>query len=266
MTQFSKKLIFINLPVIVLTIWSCSPKRSFISNADHGNEYTQLSMDFLDSLKESKSTVSIKSKLGQIDLDDLSASLINDQQRLTFWINIYNAFIQDILNHKPELYLDRKTFFREPMIQIAGLKLSFSDIEHGIIRRSQNEFGLGYLTKWFPPGWERKLRVNKRDYRVHFALNCGAKDCPPVVIYNPMMINNQLNTNSKSYLKNTTDIKLDNNDVLVTSLFSWFRGDFGGKSGSIEILKHFNIISDRDVRLKYKSYDWSLFLGNYSMN
>jgi hypothetical protein len=49
-------------------------------------------------------------------------------------------------------------------------------------------------------------------------------------------------------------------------LFSWFRGDFGGKSGTKEILEKMEVIPKKDFILKYKSYDWSLFLGNYLEN
>ncbi len=182
--------------------------------------------------------------------------------RFSFWINIYNGFIQDILNDKPELYENRGDFFRKPRVEIGGLKLSFGDIEHGIIRKSQNEFGLGYIRKWFPPKWEKKLRVDKRDFRIHFALNCGAKDCPPVAIYKPQIINSQLEKSTKLYLNSNT--KIEGNKIKVTSLFSWFRGDFGGKKGVKKILKKYTDIENTsNKKLEYNNYDWSLYLNNY---
>ncbi|NNL10055.1 MAG: DUF547 domain-containing protein, partial [Croceitalea sp.] len=149
-------------------------------------------------------------------------------------------------------------------INIAGEMVSFAKIEHGIIRKSQWELGLGYFRKIFPDKFERKLRVDKRDYRIHFALNCGAKDCPPVAIYTPNRLKEQLQKGTKIYLERTTTVNTQNNIAKVTSLFSWFRGDFGGKNGVKKILKEQNLIQNtKDVELSYKNYDWTLDLDNF---
>ena len=45
---------------------------------------------------------------------------------------------------------------------------------------------------------------------------------------------------------------------------SWFRGDFGGPSGAIQMLKEYDVIPDNaDPSISYKDYDWTLELGNY---
>ena len=243
-------------------LYSCSPKVSFDTDTLSNTSYTDLSVEFLEALRLNKKTDSIKLEIKNLDIDKLASELINDQLRLAFWVNIYNGFIQDVLKDKPELYENRGDFFRKPRIEIGGLKLSFGDIEHGIIRRSQNEFGLGYIRKWFPPKWERKLRVRHRDFRIHFALNCGAKDCPPVAIYKPELINSQLDKSTELYLKGNTTVEGSN--IEVTSLFSWFRGDFGGKRGVKKILNEYTEIRGiSNKKLKYRSYDWSLLLDNY---
>lgn len=226
--------------------------------------FNELSEEFLKNIQQGESTQSIQDQLANTSLDKLTGSLVTDEQRFAFWINIYNAYIQVILKEHPEYYDDRRDFFSREQIDIAGETVSFAKIEHGIIRKSQWELGLGYFRTWFPDKFERKLRVNKRDYRIHFALNCGAKDCPPVAIYTPERIKEQLEKGTKTYLKRTSDYDAEGKTASVTSLFSWFRGDFGGKSGVRKILREQEIIPDtKGVDLSYKNYDWTLDLDNF---
>jgi hypothetical protein len=45
---------------------------------------------------------------------------------------------------------------------------------------------------------------------------------------------------------------------------SWFRADFGGKDGAVEMLKLYNVIpKDADPSVSFLEYDWTLELGNY---
>ena len=193
-----------------------------------GSDLNSLSEQFLTSIKNGKDTNDLKAKLYAFSLEDLENGLKTDAQKLAFWINIYNGYIQVILSEHPEKYDDRREFFKAEQIPIAGRLVSFAKIEHGIIRKSQWELGLGKIRKWFPNKFERKLRVDKRDYRIHFALNCGAKDCPPVAVYDSDRLEEQLNKGTEMYLKKSSEFNKEKNEVGVTSLFSWFRGDFGG--------------------------------------
>jgi hypothetical protein len=152
-------------------------------------------------------------------------------------------------------------FFNKKRIKIAGKTVSFADIEHGIIRKSQSPIGAGYIRRIFRSKWERKLRVNKKDWRVHFALNCGAKSCPPVAIYNAKDIDKQFNFMTESYLKEQTT--MDGNTANTVALFSWFRGDFGGKRGAKRILKDYGITKKKPSKLNFTTYDWTLLLDNY---
>ncbi len=227
-------------------------------------DFNLLSEQFLVKLKAKEDTKSIRDQLAGTTLADLAASLDTDAQKLAFWVNIYNGYIQHVLLENPELYNDRRSFFDMEQIPIAGTTVSFSKIEHGIIRKSQWPLGLGYVRKWFPDKFERKLRVDKRDYRIHFALNCGAKDCPPVAIYSPEHLEEQFEEGTKRYLTRTSTYAEGQNEVAVTSLFNWFRGDFGGKNGVKHILKEVGILpKTKNIDLVYKNYDWTLSLDNF---
>tara|TARA_R110002051_G_scaffold92450_1_gene162126 strand:- start:1266 stop:2048 length:783 start_codon:yes stop_codon:yes gene_type:complete len=227
-------------------------------------DFNELSEQFLRNIKEGKNTQDIQNALANTSLEALESGLETNDQKTAFWLNIYNAYIQVILTKNPELYEDRSSFFKREQINIAGKMFSFADIEHGMVRKSQWEYGLGYVRKWFPGKFERTLRVEERDYRIHFALNCGAKDCPPVAIYEADRLDEQLNKGTQRFLSKTSEFDSIQRKASVTSLFSWFRGDFGGKSGTKEILKKNEIInSTRDVELIYKNYDWTLYLDNF---
>ncbi len=228
------------------------------------DDFNLLSEQFLIKIKAGQDTKSIRDQLAGTTLADLAASLDTDAQKLAFWVNIYNGYIQYVLLENPQLYNDRRTFFDMEQIPIAGTVVSFSKIEHGIIRKSQWPLGLGYVRKWFPDAFERKLRVDKTDYRIHFALNCGAKDCPPVAIYTPERLEEQFEEGTKRYLTRTTTYKQEENEVAVTSLFNWFSGDFGGKNGVKHILKENHVLpTTKNVDLVYKDYDWTLSLDNF---
>ena len=199
-------------------------------------DLNSLSENFLIAIKNNVDTNDIRAKLYGITLASLKEGLKTNQQKLAFWINIYNGYIQIMLSENPNLYRNRGEFFKREQIPIAGRLLSFEKIEHGLIRKSQWPFGLGLVRKWCPDKFERKLRVDQRDYRIHFALNCGAKDCPPIAIYKPVRLDTQLNERTKKYLERTSKYS-EKDKVTITSLFNWFRCDFGGKNGHKRILK-----------------------------
>lgn len=254
------------LGIILLTFLPFLPFEQTIehSSSIQRTDFNELSEQFLIHIKTGKDTKDIQDILAKTTLDELEASLKTNDQKTAFWLNIYNAYIQVILANDPDLYKDRSSFFKKEQINIAGRMLSFAKIEHGMVRKSQWEYGLGYIRKWFPNKFERTLRVEKRDYRVHFALNCGAKDCPPVAIYDADRLEEQLTKGTQRFLTKTSKFNGDKREAAVTSLFSWFRGDFGGKNGTKDILKKNGILkSTKDVDLVYQNYDWTLYLDNF---
>ncbi len=249
--------------LLIFIILGCTSNKA---QTPHSNisDFNLLSEQFLEDIRIGKDTKVYQDQLANTTLESLEEGLQTDEQKLAFWVNIYNAYIQVFLSNNPELYDDRQAFFNDERIRIAGEKRSFSKIEHGIIRKSQWPLGLGKIRKWFPNKFERKLRVNKRDYRIHFALNCGAKDCPPVAIYEADRVNEQFDKRTAAYLKRTSEYDDKTKTVAVTSLFSWFRGDFDGKSGTKKILKEQGLIPTKDIELEFKNYDWTLDLDNWT--
>jgi len=115
-----------------------------------------------------------------------------------------------------------------------------------------------------PVETEKKLRVAKLDYRIHFALNCGAKSCPPIAFYKPETLNKQLDLATNAYLKSEVEYNENTNIVKLPALMSWFRRDFGGKKKMKTLLKELSIIpEDKNPSINFKNYDWTLYLENY---
>jgi hypothetical protein len=225
-----------------------------------------LSQQLLYAVKTGSSTEQLLLQVQQLEEATLLQQLNTDDTKKTFWLNIYNAYVQLALQHNPGLYSNRHTFYGKKFIGIACQSINLDMIEHGILRRSRHKWSLGYFGKPFPSLFEKKLRVNTIDCRIHFALNCGAKSCPPIAFYDPTRIAQQLNLAAASYLGTEAEYIAEENKVLLPALMSWFRADFGGKSGMKKILLQHNIIppgADRSLRIAFKKYDWSLALTAY---
>ena len=141
---------------------------------------------------------------------DLAASLETDDARLAFWINVYDAGVQLHLRARPELYQRRTRFFARRGVVVAGQRLTFNAIEHGLLRRSLLAYSLGYLQNPLPSRFERRFRLHERDPRIHFALNCGARSCPRLNPYRPDDIDAALEVATGDYLR--TESTYDTSD------------------------------------------------------
>jgi len=226
--------------------------------------YEQLSVNLLEAIRSGKEVGTYTQALSQAPLSELVSELANDKQRIAFWVNIYNSYILLTLREEPALYKDRGAFFSKERISIAGLTLSFDDIEHGILRHSMMKYSLGYVGKLFVSDWEESLRVEEVDWRIHFALNCGANSCPPVDVYRSATLETQLDHHSQAYLAANTTYISAKDEVLVTRIMSWFRGDFGGTTGIKEILKGYSLIpQETNPSVAFAEYDWTPNLQNF---
>lgn len=212
-----------------------------------------------------KEATATRGKLAAAKAESLAKELNTPDKAKAFWINAYNANIQFVLHADVKAFNDRSKFFTEKQITIAGQELSFDDIEHGILRRSKNKYSLGLFEKWFVSDFENQFRLKDVDYRIHFALNCGALSCPPVTYYDAARIEEQLNLASKNYLRATVKYNSRNNTVRVPMLCSWFNADFGGDGGVLTMLKKFDLLpKEKNPEVLFLDYDWTLKLNNYT--
>jgi hypothetical protein len=195
-----------------------------------------------------------------IPYQQLVDELSDDTQKKTFWINLYNAAYQILY---VDLALRPDDIFTQKALIIAGKPFSLDDIEHGVLRKYRHKYSLGYMPKWFPAKHIKELAVDDIDWRIHFALNCGAKSCPPIAFYNSNELNMQLDLATASFLSQESVINEEEKTVAVTKIMFWFKGDFGGKKG---IKKFLGDVLNKDFsgyKITFQDYDWSTKLGYY---
>jgi hypothetical protein len=183
--------------------------------------------------------------LAQLSQTDPHA-LKGESERLAFWINAYNAFtIKLIADHYPVKSIrDIKHGDAGPWdrvwIQINGTMYSLNQIEHEIIR---NEFD---------------------EPRVHMALVCAARSCPPLrsEAYTGRMLARQLDENARAFLTDTSKNRYDaaTGTLYLSELFRWYGNDFTARYGSAEkfALKMMRLENVKPTAVRYLPYDWSV--------
>jgi hypothetical protein len=170
-------------------------------------------------------------------------------EQFAFYINAYNAWtIKLILTGYPGLksIKDLGGLFQSPwqkeFVRINGKTLNLDDIEHNI------------------------LRPRFKDPRVHFAINCSAKSCPPLFTepYRGDMLDAQLTRVTSDFLNGPANSRLDGDTLWVSSIFKWFAEDFNNdaigfyrKYAQGELKQKLEAGRGR-IEVKYLDYDWSL--------
>lgn len=205
-------------------------------------------------------------RLAGYDEGDLTVVREDRAAALAFWTNLYNAGTQRLLAERPGLYegpLRTVRFFRATCATVADRAVSLDDVEHGVLRGSRSKYGLGYLPR-LPRRFERRYRLDDPDPRVHFALNCGAASCPAIRAYERDRIDEQLDLATRTYLDGTVAYDPDEGVAEVPRLFLWYRGDFGGREGIVELLREYGAVpDDADPDLRHRRWDWSRAPGKF---
>lgn len=217
------------------------------------NSPVRLSEQLLLAVKKREHTQSYRSTLQQFSIDQLDSALDTDQKKKAFWINMYNAYFQIL---KSENNIEKPNIFTAKLCSIAGHMFSLDMIEHGILRRNKLKFALGFISNPFPNKLIKRLAVEKLDYRIHFALNCGAKSCPPIAFYVEKKIDTQLDVATKSFLLSESSIDQEKKLLRTTALFKWFAKDFGGPKGILKIFKSQFDMDLTGFKIKYNDYFW----------
>lgn len=221
----------------------------------------KLSESLLLAVKMEKPSTEIEQNLASLDLELLFQQLKDDSYKKAFWINLYNAFFQIL---RKEKQVEKPEIYKGKFIDIAGQKLSLDDIEHGVLRRYRYKFSLGYLPNLFADKLIKDLAVDTIDYRIHFALNCGAASCPPIAFYTQDKIEQQLELATLSFLESETEVDKSKKEIRISKLFIWFQGDFGGPKGIRKILTDKLKVDTKGFKMKYRDYSWEEQLSNYS--
>ncbi|MBI4397268.1 MAG: DUF547 domain-containing protein [Elusimicrobia bacterium] len=172
-------------------------------------------------------------------------------QRLAYLLNLYNAqTLRLIIDHYPlKSIKDIGNFLKgpwdQPVVRLFGKTITLADLEHKIIRKQYGE------------------------PRVHFAMVCAAKGCPPLR-NEPFVadrLSAQLDEQGRTFMADTKKNRMDvaDNVLRLSPIFDWFKVDFIGKAGSVQAFvapffpkESFRKMLSDDYKIQYTDYDWSL--------
>lgn len=173
-----------------------------------------------------------------------------------FWCNLYNAItlkvvldrypVASIRDIKSEGLFDPKAYtgpWRTKRVTIEGHSYSLDDIEHEV------------------------LRPRFRDPRVHYAVNCAAYGCPNLQAkaWSAPTLDADLDVAAREFINHPRAVAvLPNNGLRVSSIYTWFRADFGSNDAAIlaHLRKHAGArlaaaLASRPV-IAEDGYDWAL--------
>lgn len=211
-------------------------------------------------------------ELQGVDLSKMDAST-----KTAFVINTYNLMIKyaQIKVGVPNTNFERASFFTQVMMNIGGKMFSFNDLENGILRA--NSKAPYALRKTFKNKDDRsKLSLAIVDNRIHFALNCGAKSCPPVKKFTSKDLDEELRIVALSFCEQDDNVKVlpKQNEVHLSTIFKWYLPDFAFSVGDLpSILIKFlrgdkkeklsNMVDgNQAIKVKFMVYDWSSNVTN----
>jgi hypothetical protein len=171
--------------------------------------------------------------------------------RMAFWIDLYNARTVLAVLHARPIRSIREVRpsgpgvegpWKAPLLDVEGRPLSLDDVENAVLR----------------PGF--------RDPRVHFALNCASLGCPELarVPYAAADLDRALDAAARAFVASPHGVAFEGDDVRLSSLFEWYRGDFGKSEREVlEYLARY-ATPERAARLRGHrgrvryGYDWAL--------
>ena len=183
-------------------------------------------------------------------------------QQLAFWINLYNALILHGVVHYgiSGSMLRDLGFFRRVAYDVGGMRFSADDMEHGVLRGNRRHPYLPF-PQFAADDPRRMMTVSDPDPRVHFALVCGARSCPPIASYEPAALDEQLHLAATAFINGIgTRFEQDGRTLSISRIFRWYRRDFGGTEGVRAVLRQHLTDPGRLelARIRYLPYDWSV--------
>jgi hypothetical protein len=169
-------------------------------------------------------------------------------EQLAYWINVYNAFtVKLIVDFYPTKSIrDLGPRVKIPLIKdvwhykffkIAGVDMSLDEVEHSILRKEFEE------------------------PRIHFAINCASVSCPPLLneAFVASTLENQLARVTTTFVNDPSRNKISAQSAQLSSIFSWFKGDFTKKGTLVEFLNRYSKVKiSPNARITFLDYNWNL--------
>lgn len=159
-------------------------------------------------------------------------------EKMAYWINAYNAFtLQLIVAHYPAksiLNFDGGKTWDVKRIRIGDRKYSLNNIENDI------------------------LRPQFKDARIHFAINCAAKSCPPLWnhAFTADNLNDALDARAKAFINNAKFNTVSAGEATISRIFDWYGADFGRLQAFLN--RYSTVKVNADARINFSEYNWDL--------
>ncbi|GAA0162912.1 hypothetical protein LIER_18903 [Lithospermum erythrorhizon] len=163
-------------------------------------------------------------KLAHVDLVGLS-----HQEKLAFWINIYNscmmnAFLDYGIPGSPEMIME---LMQKATINVGGHWLNPITIEHFILRLPyHSKYTIGKGIKNDVMTTRNIFGLELSEPLVTFALSSGSWSSPAVKVYSASKIEDELEAAKKEYLQAAIGISTKNKVVAIPKLLEWYLLDF----------------------------------------
>ena len=223
------------------------------------------------------------------ELQRVNLNALSREERMAFFINVYNALVihATCVFGSPKTTLERLDFFSKASYDIGGSTYTCDDIENGILRGNRPGaatigalVGRPFLSRGpFREGDARRNHVViPMDPRVHFALVCGARSCPPIRVYTAADIDRELEDAAFSFFESEVEVVRGDDGAATSAAVSkivgeWYKFDFGATD--LERLRYVSAYMKRgeerdalvraldgadasSVKLTTRAYDWTL--------
>eukprot|EP00238_Polyblepharides_amylifera_P007352 CAMPEP_0196585584 /NCGR_PEP_ID=MMETSP1081-20130531/51207_1 /TAXON_ID=36882 /ORGANISM="Pyramimonas amylifera, Strain CCMP720" /LENGTH=592 /DNA_ID=CAMNT_0041907181 /DNA_START=167 /DNA_END=1945 /DNA_ORIENTATION=- len=219
-------------------------------------------------------------ELQRVDLFQMSR-----EELMAFFINVYNILVVHATCDigAPGSLIERLGFFGAIKYHIGGHTYSADDIEHGILRGNRPSAADPYVLlehpKFGTPTFSaqdprRYHAVNPMDPRIHFALVCGAKSCPPIRIYSAQALDQGLDAAAEAFCEGEVEVDMETRTITMSKIFMWYAMDFGTETNDVlrwiipyltNKEKIFNLqrLLDKEEEegeffVKYRDYNWGI--------
>jgi len=197
-------------------------------------------------------------------------NLIGREEKLAFWINLYNSLIIDAVitfGIEKTVWEAGRGFFRKAAYNVGGFRFSADDIEHGILRgnRPHPVIRLQQFRRDDP---RFHYSIIPLEPRVHFALVCASSSCPLITVYHAKDLEFELNAAASTFVNGGgVIIDRDRAKVSLSKIFAWYQDDFDSVYAMFKFILHYLPESeDKDylnenfmsVKTGYQKYNWAL--------
>jgi hypothetical protein len=226
-------------------------------------------VNYADLKKDRKPLDDFIKEAGAVTADEYDSW--NRDQQLAFWINMYNAWMmQIVIDHYPiqrgriiGIIYPAKSVQQISGIwdgiktQAAGREVTLNEIEHKI------------------------LRPVFKEPRIHFAIVCASLGCPKLRSepYRATTLTSQLDESTHNFITDDQKVHLvtERSEIFISKIFHWFEEDFSefatnewvekydkNEAGALAMIARnlpehdAEFLQKQTVNVEYLDYDWSL--------